>query len=142
MSDNKLYNIHGKAYGEYKDAFIRTFTVTAEDEDGTPVHLNAIHQMVCLDNHRFFESLMIFGEDFFDDGVLAYDIDLNGCGWDASDFDIVIRELVADAILGKGNYKRDTKVAKCIRDSVDCYITNDGGNDVVRKAMWHYTNVA
>lgn len=142
MKDNKLYNIHGQAYGEYKDAFVRTFEVFAEDECGDEVHLNAMHQTVCLDNRRFFDSVVVFGDDFFDDGVLAYDIDVNGHGLDASDFDGVLRGLVVEALLGKHEYAGRYEDERRISDSVEYEYTNDGNSDTILKAMFHYDKVA
>lgn len=138
----KVYNVYGKAYGEYKDAFIRTFIVTAEDEDGCKVNLYAIHQMVCLGNRRFFDSVIVFYDELFDSGVCAYDIDVNGYGLDDGDFDGMLRDLVVETILGKGNYKPSDDVARRIFDSVRYEYTCDGKSDAIKKAMFHYDNVA
>ena len=80
------------------------------------------------------------GDSFFDDGVLAYDIDVNGWGLDCGDFDGALRDLVVEALLGE-NHPHD-EVARRIFYSVEYEDTNDGRNDVIRKAMWHYDNVA
>lgn len=146
--DNVYYNINGGAYGEDKNAFTRSFEITC-DLYGFEFHGYAINQMVVwrpternVKNGetvhykcgRFFESLALFGDDFFDGGVYNVTVDAYGTGWDHSDFDIALRELVADWLAGREDKDYEEVYAAIQYEEVDSYVSE-------HTAMYHYDKV-
>ena len=84
----------------------------------------------------FSEALFIFGEDFFDDGVLASCIEPICSGWDASDFAGVLHDLVISVVLDGREADLDTR--RKISASITLSETNDGSNDTVYSASLLY----
>lgn len=143
--DSKLRNIYGKAYGEKMKSYARSFEVRVDD--GITEHqLYAILQTVVLrptmrgeDSYRcglFNESLFLFDSEFFDGGVMGSTTCINCSGWDHSDFDIAIRDLVVDALLGTVDTDEDAEYAQEIYDGVS-YEEIDG-TGVFAEATYYY----
>lgn len=136
---NTYKNIFGKPYGEDKESFVRTFTITVTDDYEDTRHLNAIHSMTVLDPSVFSESLFIFADEFFDSGVLAHRIEPICRGWDDSDFMCALFDLVEQVIFDGRTIDVDTR--RNVLDSIVLEDTNDGGNDTVRSASLHYSDM-
>lgn len=138
MANKQHFNIYGEAYAEDKDVFIQTFTIRAVDDCGDPIHLNLMHTTVCVGENTFFEQYVVFSEEFFDSGVLAYDIDINGWGDDFGDQVGIIHDLVIEVLEKYAGREFSHEESWELRDYIEIEETNDGANDEIKHALWHY----
>lgn len=138
MANKQHFNIYGKPFAEDKDAFIFTSTIRAVDDCGDPVYFNMMHTMVCVDDGVFFNQYVLFDDDFFDNGVLAYNIDINGWGDDFGDMICMIHDLVIEALEKSAGRKFSHEKAWELRDHIEIKETNDGASEEVKHALWHY----
>lgn len=98
--NKKHLNIYGEAYAEDKEAYATAYTVTVyDDEEDDEMTVYMVHQMVCLGDRRFSETLLALDVDVFDGGVLAFDTESYGYGWDNGDLDGEIRQLAVSCYL-------------------------------------------
>lgn len=138
MANNQYFNIYGEAYAEDKDAFIQTFTIRALDDCGDPVYFNMMHTTVCVEKNTFFEQYVLFDDEFFDSGVFAYSIDINGWGDDHGDMVGMIHDLVIEALEKCAGHKFSHELSWQLRDHIEIEETYDRANDEVKHALWHY----
>ena len=93
-------NIHGEAYAEDRLSFATAYTVTVynyEEEEEMAMYM--VHQTVDLKTNRSFETLLALDTDVYDSGVLAFNTESYGYGWDFDDLDAEIRELAVNCYL-------------------------------------------
>lgn len=133
-------NVYGKPYGEDKDAFIQTFTARVHDECGDPIYFNVMHTAVFVGDGTVIDHYVVFDDDFFDNGVRAYSIDINGRGDDWGDIDGMIRDLVLEVVERYSGVELTLDERLAIIDDVTYEETNDGMSNEVKHAMWHYRN--